>query len=192
VRRTNVERLVDRAELERVVLRLLRRCRPQGECLVLPGAPVVPQARARIAFRQYVLLSGPRAVMAANGSFPSALEHVRRTCGEIRCLALEHLVAVARDMAHQPAVWPRTIAAMRVAGRDRRSYTERQAALLRRMVGRGWAVEAAAIRVGVHHGTAHNILRDGARRGARESPRCSRCGTMGHYRNRGCPQAGNP
>lgn len=173
---------VPRAELVRVVARILARCtrQPNG-CLLFPLAVQDGiQIRARLADGSLTLLSAPRAVLAAYAR-PAPLDRiVMHTCADARCLSPSHLEA--RPRRHLlPAA---------------RTWNDKHAARLRKLVEvRGMAIETAARTMRMPESTAQAIL-TGRRLGDREAfgtvkePRCSRCGKLGHYRNRGCPLAG--
>lgn len=186
-----LETLVPRAELVRVVDRLLARCLPaDGGCLLHPAAGY-PQIRARVSLKTYVTVSAMRAVwLVKTGEAAPANHDVMRTCEQLRCLAVEHLASRPTGDLF-PAVRQRVIAASSEGSKKRRIYSDEQLADLRRRVDAGESLAHAADALQVGHKFAHLFIAGRARvpggrylkRGTIGNEQCSRCGEFGHRRN---------
>lgn len=174
-------------ELKRVVTRLLARCvRTPSGCLVHPTVKhTTPQVRARLGKGRFLVLSAPRAVLAAHGRPCPPAQDVQRACDNRGCLEPSHLkamppgtlVGAAKERVHEAKI---------IAARARRKWTERDIAKLRRAVARTNSVVHAADRLGIPRGTANHMLSgslwDRSMLGSRDQERCSRCHELGHRR----------
>lgn len=188
-----VEAGLPMADVRRAVARMKRRCTRSGDCLLhRPVKQSVPQLRCG-----GVVLSAIRAVlMVARGRPVLETHEVMRTCDQKLCVEPTHLVAKRRgDLL--PAARERYLEANAESSAQRRTWDVRKVALLRRAVDSGMSVNRAAEIVGFGRQLAHAIIqgRRGPDSGATRSegrgtvgnPMCSRCGGLGHFRDRGCP-----
>ena len=183
-------------EIVRAAERCLRRCTRDGECLIFPDGKGHPQLRVRVSYRRYTTMQAARAVWIASGrGYPELGHTVQRTCGVRGCVAIGHLVVCKPGDVVSDVVRDKLRIGNRESGRRRRVWSDEQRHWLLWFVENGFSINESARRVGIRREIAHHIVSgriEGGRslsRGTLDNPKCTRCGSLGHFRDRGCPEA---